>query len=164
VFSLASHSALKLPEISRLHVRDAGATKRLLRLGLPDVRRFSRARVQGAGFMARKRVLVVDDEMPARDLLTNLLGRLGHTAEAASSAVEALSKIERAEFDLILTDFNMPGMKGDELAHEIKKRKQEMPVVLVTASPPENLSQDIDRVLLKPFSVQELIETIASLT
>jgi CheY-like chemotaxis protein len=114
--------------------------------------------------MARKRVLVVDDELPFRNLLTNLLGRLGHTAEAASSAAEALSKIEGAEFDLILTDFNMPGMKGDELAHEIKKRKQGMPVVLATSGPPENLSQDIDRVLLKPFSVQELIETIASLT
>ena len=114
--------------------------------------------------MAGKRVLVVDDERPFTDLLTNLLGRLGHTAEAASSAAEALSKIEGAEFDLVLTDFNMPVMKGDELAREIKKRKHGMPVVLVTASPPQSLSQDIDRVLLKPFSVRELCETIASLT
>ena len=114
--------------------------------------------------MAGKRILVVDDERTVRDVLTNLLGRLGHTAEAASNAAEALSKIEASEFDLVLTDFNMPVMKGDELAREIKKRKQGMPVVLITASPPQSLSQAIDRVLLKPFSVQELSETIASLT
>jgi CheY-like chemotaxis protein len=58
----------------------------------------------------------------------------------------------------------MPGMNGVELAREIKKRKQETPVILITGSQLQNLSPDIDRVLFKPFSAQQLREVIASFT
>ena len=112
--------------------------------------------------MARKRVLVVDDELPVRELLGTMLAHLGHSWEAACDATEALSKIESTEFDLILTDLNMPGMNGVELAHEIKKRNQETPVILITGSHFQSLSPDIDRVLLKPFSAQQFREVIAS--
>jgi CheY-like chemotaxis protein len=114
--------------------------------------------------MARKLVLVVDDELPIRELLANLLGHLGHVWETACDAAEALSKVEKAEFDLVLTDLNMPGMNGYELAREIKRRKQRMPVVLITGNPPPNVPPHIDRVLLKPFTVEELRATIASFT
>jgi CheY-like chemotaxis protein len=114
--------------------------------------------------MARKRVLVVDDELPVRELLGNMLDHLGHSWEAACNAAEALAKIESTEFDLVLTDLNMPGMNGVELAREIKKRKQETPVILITGSQLQNLSPDIDRVLFKPFSAQQLREVIASFT
>ena len=113
--------------------------------------------------MGRMRVLVVDDELPVRQLLAMFLGYLGHASETASDAAEALSKIDGAEYDLILTDFNMPGMKGDELAKEIKSRKPSMPVVLVTGLEPLGLSQNFDQILLKPFSMQALKETLASL-
>ena len=109
------------------------------------------------------RVLVVDDELPVRQLLKMFLGHLGYAAETACDAAEALSEIEGAEFDLILTDFNMPGMKGDELAKEIKSRKPSMPIVLVTGLEPLGLSQNFDQILLKPFSMQALKETLASL-
>jgi CheY-like chemotaxis protein len=49
--------------------------------------------------MARKRVLVVDDELPVRELLGNMLAHLGHSWEAACNAAEALAKIESTEFD-----------------------------------------------------------------
>jgi CheY-like chemotaxis protein len=114
--------------------------------------------------MARKRVLVVDDELPVRELLATLLGHLGHAWETACNAAEALSKLESNEFDLVLTDLNMPGMNGVELAREIKRRREGMLVVLITGGQPQSLAQDIDRVLLKPISVQELRETIASFT
>ena len=58
----------------------------------------------------------------------------------------------------------MPGMKGDELANEVKSRKPSVPIVLITGLEPPILSQSFDRVLLKPFSMQALKETIASLT
>ena len=114
--------------------------------------------------MVGKRVLVVDDELSVRELLTTLLERLGHTSETACNAVEALVKVENTEFDLILSDLNMPGMKGDELAREIKRRKKGTPVVLITGSQSQNVSPDFDRVLLKPFAMQELRETLASLS
>ena len=114
--------------------------------------------------MARKLVLVVDDELPVLELLTKLINQLGHAAETARDAVEALRKVETTKFDLVLTDLHMPGMKGDELAHEIKKRTPGKPGVLITGSEPPSLSQNIGRVLLKPFSMRKLNEVIDSLT
>ena len=84
------------------------------------------------------------------------LGHLGYAAETACDASEALSKIEGAEFDLILTDFNMPGMKGNELAKEVKSRKPWVPIVLITGLEPPTLSQNFDQVLLEPFSMHAL--------
>jgi CheY-like chemotaxis protein len=114
--------------------------------------------------MAGKRVLVVDDELPVRELLGTMLAHLGHSWEAACNAAEALRKIESSEFDLVLTDFNMPGTNGIELAREIKKRQQRIPVILVTGSQVQDPSPDIDGILRKPFSGQQLREIIAELT
>jgi CheY-like chemotaxis protein len=112
--------------------------------------------------MARKLVLVVDDEHQIRELFGSVLRQLGHVWETACDAAEALRKVENTEFDLVFTDFNMPGMNGFELAQEIKRRKQRMPVVLITGSSPEFVPPHIDRVLRKPFTVDELRETISA--
>ena len=105
--------------------------------------------------MTKKRVLVVDDEPPVRELLGDWLGSFGYAWDTARDAAEALSKLENAEFDLVLTDLNMPGMNGVELAREVKRRTERTRVVLLTGSNPQNLTQDIDRVLFKPISVEE---------
>jgi CheY-like chemotaxis protein len=112
--------------------------------------------------MAMARVLVVDDELPVRQLLTTFLNHLGHASESACNGPEALLKIEDAHFDLVFTDYNMPGMNGHQLAEEIKRRKPGIPVVLITGGEPQGPSQHIDRMLLKPFSIAKLRETIAS--
>lgn len=110
--------------------------------------------------MTKKRVLVVDDEPSVRELLGYLLDTFGYAWETACDADQALGMLEHTPFDLVLTDFKMPGMNGVELAHEIKKRKKGMRVVLITGEQPQNLTKDIDWVLLKPIVVQELRETI----
>jgi CheY-like chemotaxis protein len=113
--------------------------------------------------MVGKHVLVVDDEPPVRELLACLLNRLGHISQTASNGPEALCKLETRDFDLLFVDFHMPGMTGDQLALEIKKRKPEVPVVMITGDPPQHLSNAIDRVLLKPVSLAEIRETISLL-
>jgi CheY-like chemotaxis protein len=112
----------------------------------------------------QKSVLVVDDEPAVRNLVHALLTQIGHRVEMAGNAQEALGKIENHEFDLVFTDFLMPGMKGDELAREIRKRRPGMPVVLLTGRHPEHSSPEISRVLAKPFSRDDLHETIRALT
>ena len=114
--------------------------------------------------MASKRVLVVDDELPILDVVASLLHRLGHVSETASSGAEALSKFEANDFDLFLIDFHMPGMTGDQLARELKKRKPGVPVVVITGDRLQSASTDIDRVLFKPVSLARLRDTIASLS
>lgn len=117
-------------------------------------------------FMAgtQKWVLVVDDEPAVRDLVQALVRHIGHFAVTAESGDDALAKIEGTEFDLVFTDFLMPGMKGDQLAREIKKRRPSLPVVLLTGHKPDTISPDINLVLGKPFSRDDLRRTIAQLT
>lgn len=112
----------------------------------------------------QKSVLIVDDEAAVRDLVQALLRHGGYQVEAAENAAEALTKLEGKPFDLVITDLVMPGMKGDELAREIKKRRPDLPVVLLTGHTPEVLSPDFSLVLSKPFSREQLCQTIAALT
>ncbi len=109
-----------------------------------------------------KNVLVVDDDMPIRQLLDGLLRHLGHTPHTVSSGADALRKIETTPFDLFLVDYNMPIMRGDELAREIKRQRPTAPVVLITGSPPQDVPDYIDRVMRKPFSLAELAEVLSA--
>ncbi|MFN0126881.1 MAG: histidine kinase dimerization/phospho-acceptor domain-containing protein [Verrucomicrobiales bacterium] len=60
----------------------------------------------------RGKLLVVDDDVSNRDMLTRRLQRLGHTVDTASSGAEALQKLRAAQFDIILLDLVMPGLDG----------------------------------------------------
>jgi CheY-like chemotaxis protein len=114
--------------------------------------------------MAAKKVLVVDDEAAVRDLVAGLLRHLGHEARTAGTGAEALAALGAADFDLHFVDLQMPGMRGDELAAEIKKRKPDTVVVLITGSEPRELPSAIDHVLLKPFSLDDLRLAIAAVS
>ena len=109
------------------------------------------------------RILVVDDEPLVCESIRMLLAYDGHKVETACSGEEALKRFGREEFDLVFTDFCMPGMKGDELAAQIKHRAPEKPVILLTAFPPSHHVAAIDLVITKPFylsTLREAIETV----
>ncbi len=81
------------------------------------------------------RILLVDDEEPAREVLRGPL-RLGqHEVMTAPSAEDALKLMERASFDVVITDNIMPGMSGVELAQRIAERGPAQRVLLITAEP-----------------------------
>ncbi|MBI3604340.1 MAG: response regulator [Nitrospirae bacterium] len=81
-----------------------------------------------------KRILVVDDEAPNRDLLEALLESLGIETELACDGIEALAKIKLG-FDLVLLDVMMPGMDGFEVARRIRQDVEfgDVPIVMATA-------------------------------
>ena len=82
---------------------------------------------------------------------------------ANEAGQDALEKMEIQPIDLVLTDFLMPGMTGAELAREIKRRRPELPIVLITGQQPECISSDFAAVLAKPFSRDKLRTTVAAL-
>src|SRR5688500_10039159 len=84
----------------------------------------------------RQRILVVDDEPLVCESVAMLLSYEGHDVQTAGSAEEALVKHKETEFDVVITDFSMPGMKGDELSRELKDRAPSKPVIMLTAFPP----------------------------
>jgi CheY-like chemotaxis protein len=77
--------------------------------------------------------------------------------------------MEKSQFDLIITDFEMPVMKGDELAAAIKARSPNQPVVMITAyaemlQASGNRLTGVDLVISKPFLLENLREAVAKVT
>jgi signal transduction histidine kinase len=109
------------------------------------------------------KVLVVDDEKEIRELLSKALLRMaGLRVELAGSAEEALTKIERTPFDLVLTDLVMPNMTGLQLVAEIAKSRPETLTVLMTGqatidSALAALKQGASDYLTKPLNLEELV-------
>ena len=115
---------------------------------------------------AQRRVLVVDDEPFVCDAVKMMLNFDGHIVETAHNGKDALAMLEKANFDVVITDFSMPVMKGDELAARIKARSPEQPVVMITAyaevlKSSGNPLKGVDFVISKPFLLENLREAIA---
>jgi two-component system, NtrC family, response regulator AtoC len=79
------------------------------------------------------RILIVDDEPLNLDLLDQELADMGHITERAMDGSEALAKLDTANPDLVLLDYQMPGMNGIEVLKQIRKRDENLPVVIITA-------------------------------
>jgi two-component system C4-dicarboxylate transport response regulator DctD len=105
------------------------------------------------------RVLIVEDAGHVRSMLCDLLAAWGWQADGVLNASEALERLERCRYDLLLTDFRMPGMTGIELVERVRARDAELPVIMLTAS-----SVDLDlacrrlriTLLRKPLEIARL--------
>lgn len=89
----------------------------------------------------------------------------GHTVQTAGSASEALSLFEQGQFDVVITDYAMPEMKGDKLALAIKQLRPHQPVIMVTAhvdvlQSSTNPLTGVDLLINKPFMLEDLREAI----
>jgi DNA-binding NtrC family response regulator len=113
------------------------------------------------------KILVVDDEQVVRDLTVEILRRSGYLPQGVHSARRALELLEREPFDLVLSDVVMPEMTGVELLYELRARRHDLPVVLMTGGSPEpERTSNAVRVgasglLYKPFSHEELRTAVA---
>jgi CheY-like chemotaxis protein len=117
----------------------------------------------------QRRILVVDDEPFVCDAVKMMLAFDGHSVETASSAKDALALFDKSKFDLVITDFAMPAMKGDELAVAIKARNPQQPIVMITAYAEMLQSTGdpmpgVDFIISKPFLLENLREAIARVT
>lgn len=112
------------------------------------------------------RVLYVDDDACMRELLVDVFEEMqvsGHVVASGEAALELLESRELS-FHLLITDHQMPGMLGTELAARVLERLPAMPVVLVTAyrdQVVEQASAGVFRVLDKPVSFTVLQRTVA---
>jgi two-component system, cell cycle response regulator CpdR len=105
-----------------------------------------------------KRILLVEDEEPLRACLRMLLEMEGHQVTEASNGAEALNLFTSGLFDLVITDFEMPVMKGNRLAVGIKQLAPSLPILMITASARarRDAENPVDALLNKPFTVPEL--------
>jgi CheY-like chemotaxis protein len=112
-----------------------------------------------------KRILLVDDEPCVRGAFCMMLKFDGHSVTVANDGAEALDLFTKGKFDLVVTDFEMPVMKGNELAVRIKQLAPTQPILMLTAY--EKVLGDsenpVDSILNKPFTLDNLREAIAEL-
>jgi len=112
-------------------------------------------------FASKLRILVVDDEPSVGNAVKLLLQSDGHQVEATYSVRDALARFEQGRYDLVITDFAMPEMKGDQLAAAIRMRVPEQPVIMITAFPGAvPPSANVDHIVGKPFRLQHLRDAI----
>ena len=111
----------------------------------------------------RKRILVVDDDPAARESLRLLLNIDRHSVTEAANGEEALQLFLSSRYDLVITDYLMPGMLGDELAKNIWRMAPHQPVLMVTAYVEKLVAagQSPDSMLGKPWSVDDLRRAVA---
>jgi CheY-like chemotaxis protein len=120
----------------------------------------------GAPLISAKKILVVDDEPFVCDAVKMMLTFDGHEVQTANSGKEALAVLAQNSFDLVITDFAMPTMKGDELAAAIKSLYPGQAVIMITAyaemlQASGNPLKGVDRLISKPFLLDDLREAIA---
>jgi FixJ family two-component response regulator len=110
-------------------------------------------------------VSVVDDDESVRESLPDLLKEFGFDARAFSSAEEFLASEYVAKTKCLILDVTMPGMNGPDLQRELKLRRQEIPIVFITAHGdeavrPRLLEQGAVECLFKPFSDTDLLSAL----
>src|SRR6202167_6145897 len=117
--------------------------------------------------MSARRILIVEDEKPIRDLIAFGLRRAGYEVREAEDCREARARIADIRPDLMLIDWMLPDMSGLELTRSLKRAKdtEETPVIMLTARAEEQdkgagVEGGADDYITKPFSPRELLARI----
>jgi FixJ family two-component response regulator len=113
----------------------------------------------------RSLVSVVDDDESVRESLPDLLRQFGFDAQAFSSAEAFLASEAASETRCLILDVAMPGMSGPDLQHELTRRRQEIPIVFITAHEDGTiraklLARGAVECLFKPFSETALLDAL----
>jgi len=110
---------------------------------------------------SKAEILVVDDEPGLRDFLEIMLNKQGYGVETAVDGVDAMEKVQNSNFDLVVTDMQMPRMNGIEFLREIKQREPDLTVIIITAyashqSAIEAMKLGAYDYITKPFKIDEI--------
>lgn len=113
------------------------------------------------------KILVVDDERPIRELISQIVKREGYECQTASGVDEALEALKEDEFALVISDINMPGKTGIDLLNHIIKTYTDLAVVMATAVDDRKvaihtLEQGAYAYIIKPFARNELLISVAN--
>jgi putative nucleotidyltransferase with HDIG domain len=113
----------------------------------------------------KPRVLVVDDEKFIRDILADFLGMEGYVVRTADDGSSAVAELERARYDMVISDLKMPRMGGLELLKEVARTHPETLTVIMTGfgtveTAIDAMKQGAYDYILKPFKVEEIVHIV----
>jgi two-component system response regulator (stage 0 sporulation protein F) len=112
-------------------------------------------------------LLIVDDEAPVLDVLSEYFATQGYTVDTAANGADALSAVERLHPDLVLLDVRMPGMDGLEVLRKLRELDQRLAVIMVTANEDVALARETLKIgafdyVSKPFDFRYLDRAVAA--
>ncbi len=115
-----------------------------------------------------RRLLVAEDNRAEAHIISFVLGEAGFSVTVASDGQTAWELLDTHDFDLVVTDFTMPGMNGGELCVRMRndERFAKIPIILLTARSVETdslLRQSemlVDAIVSKPFSPRKLKQKV----
>ncbi|HEX8949095.1 MAG TPA: response regulator [Dissulfurispiraceae bacterium] len=114
-----------------------------------------------------KTVLIVDDSVSMRQLVSFALKDAGYEVIAAVNGKDALVKLDGAKVQLVITDLNMPEMDGIELIKQVRRKPgcKFIPIVMLTTESQEGKKQEGKQAgasgwIVKPFAPEQLIDTV----
>ncbi len=112
-----------------------------------------------------KNILVVDDHIAVREVLKGFIQHRGFRAFAVENAEEALKLLKERQFNLMLVDYTMPGMKGDELVRLTKKQYPNIKSVGMSSYDNEEnfYKAGVDSFIGKPFNLSKLEDLLKSI-
>ena len=110
----------------------------------------------------RKRILLVDDDQGLRELVSHVLRTGGYSISEASNGAEALALFSKSSFDVVITDFEMPVMKGDEFVDRVRSLVPGQPIILASGTWPKLRGRlpKVDLYVDKPFQMDELLSAV----
>lgn len=125
-------------------------------------------KAQNTGKAAR--ILLVEDQDSVRDMMLKMLSRLGYETQSCTSGLEALDILREnpGEFDLVITDENMPKMTGTELVHQVHFDFPDIPFIMLTGYAQQQLEEiakdhpAIKAILKKPLSKEIISQQVSS--
>jgi len=109
----------------------------------------------------KKRILIVDDEKNILKVMVASLKREGYEVETAMSGEEAIGKAGANRYNLVITDYKLPGLNGLDLLQELRVRDKDLPVIILTAygtieKAVEAMKKGASNYLTKPINLDEL--------
>ncbi|MBY0589375.1 response regulator [bacterium] len=114
---------------------------------------------------AREEVVILDDDESIRSLLSNVVENEGYVPKAFADAREALKRLEELCPIAILADIRIPGMTGLEFVHEVRKSHTNLPVIVMTGFPDqemfrESLRYKVSDFIAKPFTIETVQKSL----
>jgi two-component system response regulator VanR len=113
----------------------------------------------------KKRIMIIDDDEIVVQLVEEILQGEGFQIDVARDGVEGLEKIKQNKYDVIISNQQMPRMKGDQLYLEVQKLSQDLAgrIIFISGDITDFIRSTGNRFLSKPFSHQQLIEIVKDL-
>ena len=112
-----------------------------------------------------RRILVVDDERPIRDIIGKVLSAAGHIVESCGDGRAAVEKTNGARYDLVILDFNLPITNGAEVIRDLRAQGNQVPILFTSCQTEEMLGSLSGGAALvfylpKPFRLEDLCAAV----